>query len=80
MILHAATSSSGDYDPISVPVTFSNGSADGTETCVFITVNSDGKVESEEYFTVMMALVTSGTSLSLGNKTSSVTLIDSDGT
>ena len=60
-------------------VTFPNGSADGMDMCTNVSVNSDSKVESEERFMVMLALVVSGTSLSLGNKTSAVTLIDSDG-
>ena len=59
--------------------TFSNGSAHGTNICTNVTVNSDSEVESEEQFTVMLALVVSGTSLSLGNTTSAVILIDNDG-
>lgn len=47
--------------------------------CTTVSVNSDSEVESEEYFTVMLALMVSGTSLSLGNKTSVVTLTDSNG-
>jgi hypothetical protein len=74
-----ATSGSGDYEPLVAPVTFPAGSADGTRMCTSVTVNSDYLVEAEEYFTVRLALVSSGTSFILGNATSTITLIDSDG-
>lgn len=60
-------------------ITFPTGSAGGAEMCASVTVNSDHMVETEEYFIVMLALETSGTSLSLGRNTSVITLIDSDG-
>jgi hypothetical protein len=77
--LATATSGGGDYEPLLVPITFRTGSANGAELCAPVTVNSDNLVETEEHFTVVLELVTSGTSLSLGGNTTSMTLVDSDG-
>ena len=74
-----ATIISGDYDLLSVVITFPKGSVDGAEVCASISVNSDNLVEYKEDFRVILALVTSGSSLSLGNNASTVSLIDSDG-
>lgn len=76
-----ATSGHGDYDVLSRPVTFPNGSGDGAETCVSITVHSDNVVESEENFTVMLVLTTTGTSFMTRDNTSTLRVIvmDSDG-
>lgn len=71
--------SGGDYDSVSKLITFVNGSTDGAEMCISIAVNSDSMVEFEEDFAVILYLVTSGASLSTGNSTSVVTIIDSDG-
>lgn len=77
--LFTATSGSGDYEPLAEPVTFPAGSADGAEMCVSVSVNSDHLVEAEENVTVRLALVTAGTGFALGNATSTIALIDSDG-
>jgi hypothetical protein len=74
-----AASSDNDYSSLSKFITFVNGSSDGAEMCVSLTVNSDSLVEYEEYFVVHQSLVTSGASLSIGNNVSIVTIIDSDG-
>ena len=79
LLYHTATSGSGDYEPLAAPVTFPAGSADGAEMCAYVILNSDYLVESEEYFTAKLTLVTSGTSFTLGNTTSTIALIDSDG-
>ena len=75
----AATSGHGDYETLSMSVTFPTGSNDGTERCVSVNVHTDNAVESEEYFTVMLALVTTGTSFKIGNDTSTIVVMDSDG-
>ena len=75
----AATSASGDFDLQSMNITFPVGSANRAVRCVTLTVNSDNLVESEEDFTVMLTLVTSGANLNLGNSVFAVTLGDSDG-
>ena len=63
-----------------VPLTFSPGSADGTEVCTPLTAFADLLVESEEEFSVSLALVTPGSSLRLGNTTATaITLTDGDG-
>jgi hypothetical protein len=70
-----------DYSQLSsVLLTFTPGSANGTEVCSPITVVPDDLVECEESFTVALTLVTSGASISLGNRIGTVTLLDSDGT
>lgn len=76
---YAATSSSGDFDPLSTPVNFPLGSSDNAVKCVSVMVNPDNLVESEEKFSLTLSLNNSGTSLNLGNHTSTVTLTDSDG-
>ena len=62
-----------------VPLTFSPGSADGTKVCTPLTAFADQLVECEEEFFVSLALVTPGSSLSLGNTATTVTLTDGDG-
>lgn len=62
-----------------MPLTFPSGTADGAEMCAPVIVNSDNLVEHEENFSVVLALVTSGTSLSLGRNMSAITLLDSEG-
>ena len=79
MCFFAATSGHGDYDALSMQVTFPTGSGDGTERCVSVIVHSDNAVESKEYFTVWLALVTTGTSFKIGNDTCTVLIMDNDG-
>jgi hypothetical protein len=76
---HAATSGSGDFDSLSTPVIFPIGSAEGAEKCVSIAVNPDDLVESEEEFSIILSLSSTGDSLNLGTHASTVTLFDSDG-
>ena len=74
-----ATAGSGDYSSLSTPLTFANGSADGSMMCASVTANDDDLVEPEERFTVELDLLTpAGTSLSLGNTETTVTFRDSD--
>lgn len=73
-----AVSSGGDYESLSEFITFVNGSANGSEVCVSVTVNSDSQVECEEDFAVSLSLLTSGASLGLGNSNCVVTLLDSN--
>ena len=80
VVNETATSGSGDFDLQSRVETFPSSSANGTEKCVSITVNSDNLVESQEEFTVSLDLVTTGTNLHLSIDTSTVTLIDGEGT
>ena len=47
--------------------------------CVPLTAVADNLVECDEDFTVILDLISSGTSLSLGNNSTAVTLSDSDG-
>ena len=47
--------------------------------CANVTVLSDGLVECEEDFTVELTLSTTGGGIQLGNNSTSVILIDSDG-
>ena len=75
----AATSEGGDYEPLYASITFPNGSTDGENVCAYVTVNSDNLVENEEYFTVLWALMTSGTSLSLEWNSTTIFLNDSNG-
>lgn len=74
-----ATIISGDYDFLSVIITFPSGSVNGTEECTSITVNFDDLVELKEDFRVILALVTSGSSLGVRNNASTISLIDSNG-
>lgn len=62
-----------------MPITFPNGSADGAEICTPLTAYADNLVECEEDFGVILTLLTSAPSLSLGNNLITVTLIDGDG-
>ena len=55
------------------------GSADGSRVCINVTVASDGMVECEEAFTLMLVLDTMEGNLFLGNSATTITLIDSDG-
>lgn len=68
-----------DYNSLSKSLTFVNGSSDGAEMCVTVTVNSDNLVEFEEDFIVHLSLVTSGANYITGNSATLVTILDSDG-
>jgi hypothetical protein len=63
----------------SVPITFLPGSADRAEVCTPLTAFVDELVECEEDFSVLLALETPCSSLSLGNTVTAVTLVDGDG-
>lgn len=63
----------------SVSLTFLPGSDDGAEVCTPIIATADQLVECEEDFSVTFCLTTVGSSLSMGNSVTAVTLIDSDG-
>ena len=72
--------SSDDFSPLSsVPLTFSKGSANGAKACTPLTAVADNLVECGEDFTVILELISSGTSIRLGNNSTAVSLIDSDG-
>ena len=60
-------------------MTFIRGSGSGALMCPSLTVLADDVIEGEENFTVGLALVTSGASLTVGNSALSVTLTDNDG-
>ena len=62
-----------------MPVTFPFGSMDGAMMCVNVTVFFDGLVECEEDFTLQLVLNTDGDSISLGNNSTEIILVDSDG-
>ncbi len=47
--------------------------------CTNVAVVSDGLVECEEEFTVELSLVTDKQNLDLGNNSTAITLVDSDG-
>ena len=59
---------------------FLPGATNGESVCVNVTLLTDQLVECEEDFTVVLALDTVGDSVSLGNSSTAVTLLDSDGT
>ena len=61
-------------------VAFMSGSRDGNRVCANITVLSDLMVECEENFTVEMALDTIKSGLSIENSSTTVILMDDDGT
>ena len=54
------------------------GDPNGHERCANISLMNDILVESEEDFTVTLALVTSEPNLSLGTNTTTVSIEDSD--
>ena len=60
-------------------VAFTSGSSDGDRVCVNVTVLADAMVELEENFVLELTLLTIGESLSLGNNSTDVILIDNDG-
>ena len=60
-------------------MTFIRGSGSGALMCHSLTVLADDMIEGEENFTVGLALVTPGASLTVGNNVLTVTLTDKDG-
>lgn len=79
-IIIAATFDNGDFDYLSIPLTFAPGSGDGALMCFPVEVVSDNKAEGEEEFSITITMVTAGASLSLGNNVTTVILTDDDGT
>ena len=75
-----SASDPGDFAALSEPLSFTPGEGNGERVCVNVTLLSDGLVECEEDFTVVLTLDTDGDSVSLGNSSTVVTLLDSDGT
>jgi hypothetical protein len=74
------TATAGDFAPISeVSLTFSPGSGNGAEVCISVTTNADDAVENEEDFTVTLGISNSGSSFTLGNAATTITIIDADG-
>jgi hypothetical protein len=74
-----ASNVSGDFTSIFTFLTFGVGSADGTNVCASLMVNSDDLVEFEEYFTLVLSLETPGANINLENSITTVTITDSDG-
>lgn len=76
----AATVGDDDYSALNISLTFVPGSGDGKELCASVTTSSDDQVESDENFTVDLALLTqTGTSFSLGNSETAILLTDNEG-
>ena len=79
---HSSTVASdvdGDYTAFSAePLSFLSGSTDGSQVCSNISVASDGMVECEEDFTLLLALSTTESNLFLGNNSTAITLMDND--
>ena len=68
-----------DFSLFNSSLTFVPGSSDGDEMCSWVTVHIDNLVESDEDFVVNLSLVTPmGTSFSLGNTETTVTLTDNE--
>ncbi len=62
-----------------MPLIFPINSSNGDMVCANVNVSFDGMVECEEEFNVGLTLDTIKDSLSLGNNSTLVTLVDSDG-
>ena len=69
----------GDFIEFARNLTFAAGSGDGALMCLSVIVLEDDVIEGEEDFSITLSLVTSRTSLSLGNSVMNVTLTDNDG-
>ena len=74
-----ASDTASDFTDLSKPMSFTPGASNGERVCVNITVLSDGLVECEEDFTVLLTLNTAEDNIFLGNNSTVVTLLDSDG-
>lgn len=79
MVFAAATVGNGDMIELTRNLTFAPGSGDGALMCSSVTVLEDDVVEGEEDFRTTLSLVTTRTSLTLGNSATNVTLADDDG-
>jgi hypothetical protein len=77
--LAAATAGNQDYEHLTRSLTFVPGSGDGALMCSSVTILEDNVIEGEEDFSVTLALVTTASSLSLGNSVTNITLADDDG-
>lgn len=78
--VYLAATSSNDFMALSsVPLTFSPGSGNGAIACTNLVAMSDNLVEGKEDFRLSLVQITSGTSLSLANNSTAVSLIDGDG-
>jgi hypothetical protein len=76
----AATVGDGDYPLLNTTLTFAPGSGDGKVLCTSVSATSDGLIESEEYFTINLALVTkAGENFRLGNTETAVIISDKEG-
>ena len=70
-----------DYQPLTYEqVVFLVGDTNGTERCTNVTIIEDFLVECEEEFSITLDIPTEKTNLFLGDATTSVTLVDSNGT
>ncbi len=74
-----ASEEDGDFIALMKSVAFTPGFFDGNMVCANVTVFPDGLVECEEDFTVTLTLNTIEDNLFLGNNSTDVTLMDSDG-
>ena len=71
--------SDDDFTSASRRATFGPGTSQGIVMCVSVAVYVDSLVESDEEFSIMFEVVTTGSSISTGNDVTAVTLIDSEG-
>ena len=78
-VIYAAKAGDEDFKRLSLSITFIPGSGDSALMCPSVSILSDEAVEGVEDFTLRLALVTSGTSLSLGNSATAVSITDIDG-
>ena len=70
-----------DYQSlIDEQVAFLVGDRNGTERCANITIQEDMLVECEEDFNITLTIVKEQQNLVLGEATTTVSIIDSDGT
>ena len=74
-----ATVADGDFEMLSMNLTFASGSGDGALMCSSIVVLSDIKAEGDESFSIKLNLLTAGSSIGLGNHETAVILTDDDG-
>lgn len=79
VLIGAASVDDGDFLPFMMTLTFPSGSSDGNMACANITVLSDNMVEFEESLSVELNLENEMDSLSIGNRSTTVKLLDSDG-
>ena len=64
---------------LNVPLLFSAGASDGDVVCANVTVLPDSVVENKEEFIFELTLNSTKSSLSIGNRSTIVTIIDSTG-